>query len=412
MNPSAPGWILKFYNQFEKHQLIDKYLDDNSFYNHLKSTGFIYGVSLTAIPHEPLSNLKITKDEFTKINLFHTLLYTYFKKHTDSGISEAVKNIAGFYSILEKGKTGFFNKLTLSQTPESNLEHVLSARLNETNSKIEKKSTTVLTYAMLYIDILTYRYYLNTPSVNSYDLKRYSEELESSLINCCFLTLKSKKDKNKDDIQIIELYDSSTDYLIEEDHLKYIQSIKSQTYLSKYDTLEKRFILDICCLAVWDDKKLDESEDKFLKQLTQVLKFSEIDLSESIQSLKDFSKSNATKIKLFEYSSPIAQLYKQSSATVKLLILRNKNRLIKELNESGELLVLLSQSTMRDLNADEKSKVKEQLLDICKSVPSLTIFLVPGGSLLLPLLVKYIPSLLPSAFQENKIKKKKKSTLR
>ncbi|MFT4698088.1 MAG: hypothetical protein ACI9SJ_001224 [Flavobacteriaceae bacterium] len=406
MNPSAPGWILKFYNQFEKHQLIDKYLDDNSFYNHLKSTGFIFGVSITALPDQPISNLKITKDEFTKINLFHTLLYTYFKKYTGSDIHEAVKNIAVFYSILEKGKTGFLTKLTLSQTPESNLEHVLSARLNETNSEIEKKSTTALTYAMLYIDILTYRYYLNTSNVNAYDLKRYSEELESSLINCSFLALKSKKDKNKNDHQLIELYDSSTDYLIGEDHLKYIHSIKSQTYLSKYDTLEKRFILDICCLAVWDDKIFDESEIQFLKQLTQVLKFSDIDLSDSIQSLKYFSKSNATKIKLFEYSSPITQLYKQSTATVKLLILRNKNRLIKELNESGELLVLLSQSTLRDLNADEKSKVKEQLLDICKSVPSLTIFLVPGGSLLLPLLVKYIPSLLPSAFQENKIKKK------
>jgi len=406
MNPSASGWILKFFNQFEKHQLIDRYLDDNSFYNHLKSTGFIYGVSLAALPDQPISKLKITKDEFTKINLFHTLLYTYFNKYKDSNITEAINNINAFYSILEKGKTGFFKKLSLSQSPDSNLEYVLAARLNETNSEIEKKSTTVLTYAMLYVDILTYRYYLNNSNVNSDDLKRFSEELESSLINCSFLALKSKKNKNKDDKQIIELYDTSTDYLIEEDHLKYIHSIKSQTYLSKYDRLEKRFILDICCLAVWDDRKLDESEAQFLKQLIQVLKFSEIDLSESIRSLKYFSKKNETKIKLFEYSSPITQLYKQSSATVKLLILRNKNRLIKELNESGELLVLLSQSTMRDLNADEKSKVKEQLLDICKSVPSLTIFLVPGGSLLLPLLVKYIPSLLPSAFQENKINKK------
>ena len=54
----------------------------------------------------------------------------------------------------------------------------------------------------------------------------------------------------------------------------------------------------------------------------------------------------------------------------------------------------------------EKIKVKEQLLDICKTIPSLTIFLIPGGSLLLPILIKYIPSLLPSAFNENKIDSK------
>jgi len=42
-------------------------------------------------------------------------------------------------------------------------------------------------------------------------------------------------------------------------------------------------------------------------------------------------------------------------------------------------------------------------LDICKTIPSLTIFLLPGGAILLPLLVKLIPKLLPSAFDENRI---------
>ncbi|MGK0296186.1 MAG: hypothetical protein ACI884_002363, partial [Ulvibacter sp.] len=68
---------------------------------------------------------------------------------------------------------------------------------------------------------------------------------------------------------------------------------------------------------------------------------------------------------------------------------------------------LLGQSALRDLNAEEKTKVKEQLLDICKTIPSLTIFLLPGGTLLLPLLVKFIPKLLPSSFQDNRIDKHK-----
>lgn len=93
---------------------------------------------------------------------------------------------------------------------------------------------------------------------------------------------------------------------------------------------------------------------------------------------------------------------------VKLLILRNKKRLLIELNESGELLVLLGQSTHRDLTNEEKGKVKEQLLDIFKTVPSLTIFLIPGGTLLLPLFIKLIPKLLPSAFRENRVDEEKK----
>ena len=57
--------------------------------------------------------------------------------------------------------------------------------------------------------------------------------------------------------------------------------------------------------------------------------------------------------------------------------------------------------TTIDLDDSKNKKIKKQLLDICKSIPSLTIFLLPGGSLLLPILIKFIPTLLPSSFNEN-----------
>ena len=89
------------------------------------------------------------------------------------------------------------------------------------------------------------------------------------------------------------------------------------------------------------------------------------------------------------------------------LISRNSKRLYQELKDSKELMVLLSQSTVRDLSAEEQKKVQEQLLDIFKSIPSLAIFMLPGGALLLPLVVKFIPKLLPSAFDENRIEDEK-----
>ena len=48
----------------------------------------------------------------------------------------------------------------------------------------------------------------------------------------------------------------------------------------------------------------------------------------------------------------------------------------------------------------EKEKIKIHLIDICKSIPALTIFLLPGGTLLLPILIKLIPDILPSAFRD------------
>jgi len=82
---------------------------------------------------------------------------------------------------------------------------------------------------------------------------------------------------------------------------------------------------------------------------------------------------------------------------------RNKDRLVQELKESQELVYLIRQSTKRELTTEEKEKVKEQSLDLLKSVPSIGIYLLPGGALWLPLILKIIPDLLPTAFKENEV---------
>ena len=124
-------------------------------------------------------------------------------------------------------------------------------------------------------------------------------------------------------------------------------------------------------------------------------------LETSLLAIEDFITTYKDEISYFNFSNPVKHFYDQTNKTVTKLITRNKKRLIKEISESKELMVLLAKSTTKELDKDEKKKVKKQLLDICKTIPSLTIFLLPGGGILLPILVKYIPQLLPSAFNEN-----------
>ncbi len=82
------------------------------------------------------------------------------------------------------------------------------------------------------------------------------------------------------------------------------------------------------------------------------------------------------------------------------LLQKNKRLLKKELGQSKEAFSLLKKSTQTSLSEEEKEKIKIQLLDICKAIPAFTVFMLPGGALLLPLLIKLIPDILPSAFQE------------
>jgi hypothetical protein len=91
----------------------------------------------------------------------------------------------------------------------------------------------------------------------------------------------------------------------------------------------------------------------------------------------------------------------QTVDEIKLLLLKNKLRLHQELSQSKEALFLLRKSTHTSLNEEEKLKVRLQLLDICKAIPSLAVFMLPGGALLLPLLIKLLPDMLPSTFRDD-----------
>ena len=128
---------------------------------------------------------------------------------------------------------------------------------------------------------------------------------------------------------------------------------------------------------------------------------SDVFVNQSINSTNEFITKHKKDIPYFNYSNPVKHFYDQTTQSVVTLIGRNKNRLVKEIVQSKELMVLLAYSTRRDLDEIEKKKVKKQLLEICKTIPSLAIFLLPGGSLLLPILIKFIPTLLPSSFNEN-----------
>lgn len=83
------------------------------------------------------------------------------------------------------------------------------------------------------------------------------------------------------------------------------------------------------------------------------------------------------------------------------LLKTNKNKLLKEVEKSKELVFLLKKSATQNLNDTEKERIKIQLIDIFKTIPALAIFLLPGGMLLLPLVVKIIPNILPENFGED-----------
>ncbi len=400
MNPSSSGWIDKYIFILGKSETAFFQKNENDFYFALRESGFIYGFSIKTMHAFDSFDLKLTQEEITKVNFLHALFTTYFQHDPESNFSGCLKSLIGFFKSISIKKHSFLPKMTFNSGDSKKLEHILNLRVEKSKNINRQNFDRIITNALLYLDVLAYERYLNGEK----DLPAFAHQLEHTILQSTFYALRAKTEKTKYDLLLLEMFRESEAYS------GYFLNPSAGLDAISFDTLknplEKQYLLDLCCLAVWNDLKLEITEKDFLNKLAIQLGLDTSIAETSSAALTDFVIKNAATINLFQHTHPVKQFYKQSSKIVKLLILRNKNRLLKELSQSKELIVLLGKSTVTELDINEKEKVKEQLLDVIKAIPSLTIFLLPGGSLLLPLLIKFIPQLLPSAFDDNKIPKK------
>jgi len=393
MNPSSSGWIEKFGHLVKDyHGLYDNF---NELYQHLKSTGFIYGINIK-IPEFIHPEHPLSEDEKAKINLLTALYFTYRQKEKEADFNQFLDQIFEFYNQLGVNKISLLHKILNGKKTSSQLEKLIDSRIYIDDNVISKTFNSIITNSLLFIDVLTFKKYLDSKT----DLKKYAEELEYVTINCIHYTLKSKR-KNKNDKKLAQLFESSLTFIDQsEDRFdgSYRDKLKTNFSLCEY-----HYFLDVACLTVWEDQSLDYKESEFIFSLGNDLGLPSETILNSIENVAHFFEENSEKMPHLKNNNLAVQFYDSMSKIVNKLILRNSKRLSKELSESKELVALLSKSATKELTEEEKKKVQNQLLDIFKSIPSLAIFILPGGAVLLPIFIKLIPKLLPSAFDENRV---------
>ncbi|MDG2440691.1 MAG: LETM1 domain-containing protein, partial [Crocinitomicaceae bacterium] len=156
-------------------------------------------------------------------------------------------------------------------------------------------------------------------------------------------------------------------------------------------------------LTVFSNFEADESEREFIDQLRKHIDIPEKELDETIMFIQNFIITNQAESEFLNDAPSYERVYGNFLNRWKKVLTRNKEKLAIELGESKELVALMKKSMIEDLTPEERVKVRAQLKDVLKSMPAVAIFLIPGGSLLLPMMVKIIPDILPSAFKDNEI---------
>lgn len=396
INPSIHGWIDKFFAE-QNLVLQSNFTDAKGFYTATRATGFIFG-HITSINTDSVIDTKGWRiEEMSKVGLL-TTLYQVFRLTMHNNAPDAfVKSTIAFYNHMNPKGYNFFKKVLPSASDTYNLENMIHERVQTNEDIISKNFSHIITNALLFVDVLAFREYLENGSIPN----KYLKKIEETIVSIISLSLKTKSSKSQHDDLLIKLFEASVRYSkfsnvnvnnLEDLNLHYFKN-----------NLEKKYFIDLAGMSLWSDGKVENEESYFLFKLAETMDLSDDFVTESIHFTNHFITKNKKDIPYFNYSNPVKHFYDQTTENVATLISRNKNRLLKELSQSKELMQLLAQSTQRDLDEKEKKKVKNQLLDICKSIPSLTIFLLPGGSLLLPVLIKFIPKMLPSAFNDNEI---------
>jgi hypothetical protein len=162
----------------------------------------------------------------------------------------------------------------------------------------------------------------------------------------------------------------------------------------------KRFALTQVLLAALVDRKFEPGEVAFVERLASATGVDAARLAELEVEVGDFYRKHEEALTALQLAEMPEGIPHALTTRLEELVLDNIDRLMQEIRETGELAELLAKAAAgQDLSSEEKAKVREQLLDLAKTIPALAIFAAPGGMLLLPILIKLLPfNLLPSSF--------------
>lgn len=414
LSPGSKGWIKKYFALVETGEIeltIPYYPEQKQHLKHLiySKSGILFGYPSSFIFYNNLKEDKWTIDERLTFLLFECHLFAYI---SNRGVTihpeEFILSLLDFHEHHSVRSISSLFTFFLKESNDIKLEKLLEKRTEIKKNLIEDTLwVNYMSNTFVYLDVILFDEFLSTKrtlEISNYEL--YAEEALKTLILAAqsdgkvehkekkmfeiFLASAKIEEKRKDKIE--ELLTFANDF-----------NILSKQIIT--NDLYKRYLLDISVLTIFANHEAGILEKNYLKNFSSYIDIDENSLNETLVMVENFVLKHNDEITFLSNANSVEKLYDSVSKRWVKILGRNKDKLALELKQSKELIFLIKKSTTSDLSKEEKEKVKTQFLDIVKSMPALAIFMLPGGALLLPLVLKIIPDLIPSAFRENEIEK-------
>lgn len=161
----------------------------------------------------------------------------------------------------------------------------------------------------------------------------------------------------------------------------------------------RHFLLHLLCLAAHVSGRFDPRERRFILEFAAAAgEDAESLYAYEAEALATYER-RPDLVERLRLDGTVSRLRRHLGRRLDRAIRDNGRRLWAEVQQTGELVQLIAKARSETLTPAEEAAVKSQLTDVFKTIPALALFAVPGGSLLLPLVIRHLPfNLLPSSF--------------
>lgn len=413
MKPDEKGW-LKEYLEFRQELLKDLAVEskkashpEHSLYRVIQPTGLMYGQSVDSLEH-PNSADWSDKDRM-KILLAESLISSsllFYDKQikTPTELSEVIlktlESIGNFYNnifpeLATPTKTLFGRK----KSPLELAEKILDKRVEFTSDTKENFWVNFFHNSLLFLDIFIFGQWIHTNAdkIVSDFFKYEREELRFSVVKVIAAAAHANKTVEFEERKLL-------DFFLQSAHLS---SEKKKEALTIFETgieleeinlptnnswILKKYFLEVAILIIWADKRVEGNETEFLKRLSVYMSFSEDDLENSMLAVEGFVLEHWDQLNYLQNKQDYNEVSDRFISRMAKVTSNNKNRLLKEVQESEELMELLKKAKSQELTEPEKKHMQELLIEVLKSIPTFVIISLPQRFLTLPMLLKILPT--------------------
>jgi hypothetical protein len=413
MNPNEKGW-LKDYLEFRQDLLKEVQPDnlkkgshpDQSLYRIVQPTGLMYGQHVGKLQH-PNHEKWGEKDKMKVLlaeSLISSSLLFYDKPVSNpdelSGvIMKTMENIGNFYNnifpeLSTPAKTLFGKK----RSPLEIAEKILDKRIEKTSEYEGNFWSNFFHNSLLFLDVFIFGQWIHTNADRIVaDFFRYErDELRFSVVKVIAAASHANKEVAYEEKKLLDFFLHSTNLPSDKkkEAVKIFETgleLEDINLPSENSWILKKFFLEMAILTIWADKKFEQTEMDFLKKFAHYLGFSEDDLENSLIAIEGFVLEHWEQLAYLQNKQDYNQVSEQFVKRISKIAEKNKGRLLKELQGSTEIMELIKKARTNELTGEEKEKMREELIQILREVPTFVIISLPQKFLTLPILLKILP---------------------